>query len=258
MGEYPVGADELSVEIVKKAFVWYYRAWSYYWQERPRSCVIHPAESFVEMDDEVVCLRPRGVAEADIRRLQNAFAQPLTFIAPELPAEQKGYSLEQRQCVGATPWLERFLAQVVAEYADLRDASSDGRQRERRRQEWRFAEAGQYDKYFDGRTTRVNMQPEAGEPYTYTLIENRPILHREQERPQRGCGRAGRLPPPLSRRRQAELSESGLLPGARLSHLVATGESGPGVQGLPSQTASYRQHLVLSPRWPYSSDSSTA
>jgi len=174
MSEYPLGVDELSAEIVKKAFVWYYRAWSYYWQERPRSCVIHPAESFVEMDDEVVCLRPRGVAEADIRRLQNAFAQPLTFIAPALPRGRRGYSMEGRRCVEATPWLQRFLDQLVAEYGDLRDASSDGRQRERRRQEWRFAEAGQYDKYFDGRTTRVNMRPETGEPYTYTLIENKP------------------------------------------------------------------------------------
>ena len=136
--------------------------------------MIHPAESFVELDDEVICLRPRGVTEEDIRRRQNVFAQTLSFIAPALPAGQRGYSLDGQRCVEATPWLERFLEQLVAEYAHLRDSVADARERERRRQEWRFAEAGGYDKYFHGRTTRVNMQPENGAAYTYTLIENRP------------------------------------------------------------------------------------
>ena len=174
MAEYPIGADALSVEIVKKAFVWYYRAWSYYWKERPLSCVIHPAESFVELEDEVTCLCPWGIAEEHIQRLRNVFAQPLTFIAVVLPEGQSGYALNEQCCRDASPWLQRFLDQLTVEYGDLRQAASDGRQRERRRQEWRFAEAGSYLRYFDGKTTRLNLNPEERSAYTYTIIENSP------------------------------------------------------------------------------------
>ena len=174
MAQYPIGTDELSAEIVKKALVWYYRAWSYYWGQRPAGCVVHPAESFVELADEVVLFLPRGAAPDDVRRLQNAFAQPLTFIAATLPDGSRGYCTTTQACHDASPLLVRFLDQLSAEYTDLKDATSDGRGQERRRQEWRFSEAGDYAKYSDEKTVRLALRPEQGDPYTYTVIENTP------------------------------------------------------------------------------------
>jgi len=174
MAQYPVGTDELSAEIVKKALVWYYRAWSYYWGHRPVGCVIHPAESFVELPDEAIVFLPKGATPDDVRRLRNAFAQPLTFIAATLPEGSRGYCTATQVCQEASPLLVRFMGQLVAEYADLRDATSDGRGQERHRQEWRFSEAGNYAKYSDGKTVRLALSPEQGDPYTYTVIENAP------------------------------------------------------------------------------------
>lgn len=167
-----LGTDEVSFEILKKAFVWYYRIWSYYWDERPTCCIFHPAESFVELADEVICFKRRKVTEEDVRRLKTAFAQPITFIAENIPENQHGYILCQRACHNPTAWLKHFLAKIDASYADLRDAVSDGRTRERERQEWRFAEAGVFINYYDGKTKRVNLAPEGGLSYTYTIIKS--------------------------------------------------------------------------------------
>jgi hypothetical protein len=174
MAQYPVGADELSAEVVKKALVWYYRAWSYYWGHRPVGCVIHPAESFVELTDEVIVFLPKGATPDDVRRLRNAFTQPLTFIAATLPEGSPGYCTTTQACHDASPRLVRFLDQIAAEHADLKDATSDGRGQERRRQEWRFSEAGEYAKYSDGKTVRLAFRPNEGNPFTFTIIENAP------------------------------------------------------------------------------------
>jgi hypothetical protein len=172
MGDPRLGTDETSTEILKKAFVWYYRVWSYYWNERPSSCVIHPAESFIELPDEVICFKAGQLAENDVRRLKAAFSQPISFIAASLPLDQPGYILSQRAGQNPSAWLQRFLAKIGTSYQDLWDAASSGRTQEKDRQEWRFAEAGQFVKYFDGKTERISLAPECGLPYTFTVIKS--------------------------------------------------------------------------------------
>lgn len=167
-----IGTDETSIELVKKAFVWYYRVWSYYWDEVPSSCVIHPAESFLELANEVVCFKPHPVTEEDVRRLQVAFAQPITFIAPDLPENQCGYILNQGVCQNASPWLERFLVEIIKSASELRHAVSNIREHERNRQEWRFLEAGCFIKYYDGKTQRIHLTPNLGCEYTFTVIRS--------------------------------------------------------------------------------------
>jgi hypothetical protein len=169
-----IGADDLSVEIVKKALVWYYRAWSYYWGQTPITCVIHPAESFVEAAEEAVCLMPGGVSTEDLNRLTKSFAGKLTLIAGTLPPGCCGYCMQSQTCEGGSALLVRFLDQVSVEYESLKKAVSKGTGRERRRQEWRFQEAGGYSQFRDGETVRLKLEPDQGAPYTYTLIENRP------------------------------------------------------------------------------------
>jgi hypothetical protein len=172
MDDFRLGTDETSIEILKKAFVWYYRVWSYYWNERPSSCVIHPAESFIELPDEVICFKAGQLTENDVSRLQAAFSQPISFIAASLPQDQRGYDLSRRACQNPSPWLERFLAKIATSYQDLRAAVSSGRTQEKDRQEWRFAEAGNFVKYFDGKTERISLTPESGSPYTFTVIKS--------------------------------------------------------------------------------------
>lgn len=174
MDGYSIADDETSVEILKKAFVWYYRVWSYYWRETPAACVIHPSESLLELPNEVVCLRPRGASDIEVRRLQVAYTQPLTLIAPTLPAGQRGYGLDRKACREPSPWLSRFLAGIATSYPDLREAVSSGRTRERDRQEWRFMEAGSFVRYRDRTTERICLTPAAGSPYTFTLIRDAP------------------------------------------------------------------------------------
>lgn len=172
MNEFRIGADDTSIEIVKKALVWYYRVWSYYWHEVPSSCVIHPAESFLELPKEVICFKPSAVTGDDVCRLQAAFAQPITFIAASLPEAQSGYILDQRVSQNPSPWLTRFLAKIVTSYPDLLEEISSTRRQEKDRQEWRFAEAGSFVKYFDGKTERISLAPETGLPYTFTVIKS--------------------------------------------------------------------------------------
>jgi len=133
--------------------------------------LIHPAESFVELPDEVILFLPRGATAEDVRRLRNAFAQPLMFIAATLPEGSRGYSTTAQACHDASPLLSQFFRQLSDEYADLADMAGSGTGREKGRQEWRFSEAGKYAKYSDGRTTRLVLTPETAEPSTYTLIE---------------------------------------------------------------------------------------
>lgn len=172
MHDFALGTDETSIEILKKAFVWYYRVWSYYWNERPSSCVIHPAESFIELPDEVICFKPGQVLENDVRRLQSAISQPLSFIAASLPQDQSGYILGKQACQNPSPWLQHFLATIATSYKDLQGAVSSGRTQEKDRQEWRFSEAGNFVKYFDGKTERITLTPETGSPYTFTVIKS--------------------------------------------------------------------------------------
>ena len=162
----------MSIEILKKALVWYYRVWSFYWNERPSSCVIHPAESFIELPDEVICFKSRQLTGDDVRRLEAAFSQPITFIAACLPEDQRGYTLDQRACQNPSPRLERFLAKIGTSYDELRNAVGSGRTQERDRQEWRFAEAGNFGKHYDGKTERICLTPEVGLPYTFTVIKS--------------------------------------------------------------------------------------
>ncbi len=170
MVQYPIGTDDVSSEIIKKALVLYYRAWSYYWNQKPTGCVIHPAESFVELADEAIVFSPRGVSPNDIHRLCNAFDQRITFIAAELPERYGGYCTATRVCRDASPLLVRVLEQLNAEYADLVNSIDDKRRYERGRQEWRLSEAGTFSKHYDGKTTRLALVPERADLYTYTVI----------------------------------------------------------------------------------------
>jgi hypothetical protein len=68
--------------------------------------------------------------------------------------------------------LTRFLAKIDASYPELLDAASGGRTQEKDRQEWRFAEAGGFVKYYDGKTERICLTPETGRPYTFTVIKS--------------------------------------------------------------------------------------
>ena len=172
MNELLLGNDETSLEILKKALVWYYRVWSYYWDETPSLCVIHPAESFLELPNEVICFKPHPITRDDVRRLQVAFAQPITFIASSLPEAQRGYILDEHICQNPSARLTRFLAKIVASYPDLVEAVSGARRQEKDRQEWRFAEAGSFVKYHDGKTERICLTPETGLPYTFTIIKS--------------------------------------------------------------------------------------
>lgn len=172
MKSFPIGTDKTSIEMLKKAFVWYYRVWSYYWHEVPSSCVIHPAESFLELADEVICFRPHPVTEADVRRLGAAFTQPITFIAGNLPEGQRGYLLDEQVCQNPSPWLVQFLAETVKLSLKLRQAVDSRRTQERDRQEWRFLEAGRFIKYNDGKTVRIHLIPKVGREYTFTLIKS--------------------------------------------------------------------------------------
>lgn len=52
------------------------------------------------------------------------------------------------------------------------NAASSGRTQEKDRQEWRLAEAGSFVKYNDGKTERICLTPEAGRPYTFTVIKS--------------------------------------------------------------------------------------
>jgi hypothetical protein len=63
---------------------------------------------------------------------------------------------------------------VSASYRDFSDLVDTAPGREKLRQEWRLMEDGQYAKFFDGRTVRLNLLPDVSEPYTFTIIENSP------------------------------------------------------------------------------------
>jgi hypothetical protein len=173
MSESALSLDPPGIAIIQQALIWYYRAWSYYWSEEPKSCSIYAAESFVASDREVVYFVPRSLTQEDVARLSAVFGEKISFIAEELPSGQSGYCISRERFEQPTPLVQRLVRQIRVDYTLLsREVSS--KRREKRRQEWSLGQSGRYEEFSDGPRKQLILTPREGRAYVYSLITNRP------------------------------------------------------------------------------------
>jgi len=173
MSESKLSLDPHGIEVIKQALICYYRAWSFYWLNEPKTCSIYAAESFVASDQEVICFVPRNLTRDDVVRLRTIFGETPSFIAGKMVSGQSGYCIARGRFEKETPLLRRLVNQIHSDYNHLSEEVA-ARRKENRRQEWRLGQAGRYKEYSDGFHQQLILTPREGTSYAYSLIVNRP------------------------------------------------------------------------------------